>query len=95
LTRIESKALLYCSSLKSITIPRHVQILYSSCFSYCNSLSSISFEIELELARIEVNAFYSTSLSSVLAPRNTLFVAGGAFPRKYVVRYGRRRCRIQ
>jgi hypothetical protein len=37
----------------------------------------------------------STSSSSVLVPQNTSFVAGGAFPRKCVVRYGRRRCRIQ
>jgi hypothetical protein len=46
LTRIESHAFYYCSSLKSITIPHHVQILCSYCFSYCNSISSVSFETE-------------------------------------------------
>jgi hypothetical protein len=35
LTRIDSEAFWRCSSLKSITIPRHVQIFCSSCFSNC------------------------------------------------------------
>jgi hypothetical protein len=95
LTRIKSYSFSLSSSLKSFTIPRHLQILCSYCFAYCELLSSISFDTELELARIEVNAFYSTSLSSVLVPQNTSFVTGRAFPRKCVVRYDRRRCRIQ
>jgi hypothetical protein len=52
LTRIESKAFSSCSSLKSITIPRHVQILCSYCFSNCRSLSSIAFENDSRLRRI-------------------------------------------
>jgi hypothetical protein len=95
LTRVESDAFSSCSSLKSFTIPRHVQILCSYCLSSCKSLSSISFDTESELARIEVDAFYSISLSSVLVPQNTLFVIGGAFPHKCVVKYGRRRRIIQ
>jgi hypothetical protein len=47
LTRIESSAF-SGSSLQSIVIPRNVEILCSSCFSCCESLSSISFESELE-----------------------------------------------
>jgi hypothetical protein len=43
LIRIESKAF-YGSSLESIVIPSTVQILGSSCFSFCKSLSSLSFE---------------------------------------------------
>jgi hypothetical protein len=43
LIRIESDAFSF-SSLQSIEIPRNVEILGSSCFSDCNSLSSISFE---------------------------------------------------
>jgi hypothetical protein len=39
--------------IKHITIPRHVQILCSSCFSDCDSLSSISFESDSELTHIE------------------------------------------
>jgi hypothetical protein len=94
LTRIKSSAFSYCSSLKSITIPRHVQILRSACFSCCPSLSSISFEKESELARIETGAFISTSVPSVVVATNT-FVDGDAFPRGCVVthRRGRRRSR--
>jgi hypothetical protein len=90
LTRIESTASSF-SSLKSITIPRHVQILCSECFSHCASLSSISFERESELARIEARAFNWTSLSSVIGRENTSFVAGGPFPSRCVVTR-RRRC---
>jgi hypothetical protein len=71
-----------------ITIPRHVQILCSYCFSSCKSLSSISFETESELTRIEAGAVYCTSLPSVLVPENTSFVAQSAFPCECVVRYG-------
>jgi hypothetical protein len=95
LPRVESNAFSSCYSLKSVTISRRVQILCSYCFSYCELPSSISFDTESDLARIEVDAFYSTSLSSVLVPQNTSFVTGGAFPHKCVVRYGRRRCRMQ
>jgi hypothetical protein len=45
LTCIQSNAF-YSSSLKLITILRHVQILCSSCFLSCKSLSSISFELD-------------------------------------------------
>jgi hypothetical protein len=32
--------------IPSMTIPRHIQILCSECFSNCTSLSSISFETD-------------------------------------------------
>jgi hypothetical protein len=38
LKHIGSNAFSSCDSLKSIAIPRHVQILYSSSFSHCESL---------------------------------------------------------
>jgi hypothetical protein len=80
LTHIESQTFSFCSSLKSITIPRHVQILCSECFASCHSLSSISFEIDSELIRIETRAFTGTRLSLVVVPGSTSFIAGNAFP---------------
>jgi heterodisulfide reductase subunit B len=80
LTRIESYAFSSCSSLKSITIPRHVQTLCSSCFPHCNLLSSISSETDSELRRIEAEAFGGTSLSLVVVPASTSFIAPDAFP---------------
>jgi hypothetical protein len=47
------------------------------------------------LARIEDGAFSQTSLSSVVVPAKTSFVARGAFPQNCAVRYGQRRCGIQ
>jgi hypothetical protein len=55
LTRIKSNAFSN-SALNSIIIPRHAQILCSFCFAFYESLSSISFETDSELTRIEANA---------------------------------------
>jgi hypothetical protein len=86
LARIESKAFRCCSSLESITILRHVQILCSSCFLTCESLSLILFETGSELTRIEALACWRTNLSLVLMLRNIWFIAGDAFPAFCTVR---------
>jgi hypothetical protein len=66
--------------ITSVAIPRHVQFICSSCFSHCKSLSSISFEIESELTRIELYAFYPcSSLKSITIPRHVQFVDGSVF----------------
>jgi hypothetical protein len=78
LTRIESHAFLY-SSLQSVLIPSTVQIIGSSCFSSCKSLSSISFESNSRLARIESKAFCESSLQSIVIPKNVQFIDGSAF----------------
>jgi hypothetical protein len=58
------------SSINILTIARHVHLLDSSCFSYCKSLSSISFETPSELTRIESDTFSHSSLKSITIPRN-------------------------
>jgi hypothetical protein len=64
----------------SVTIPRHVQILCSECFSYCESLSSISFETDPELTHIESNAFYDcSSLESITIPRHVQILCSEYF----------------
>jgi hypothetical protein len=78
LTRIESKVF-SASSLQSITIPRSVQILCSSCFSRCSSLSSIFFETNSQLTRIETRAFGTTCLSLAVVPGGIKWIAGDAF----------------
>jgi hypothetical protein len=83
--RIESDAFYSCSSLKSIKIPYHVQILCSGCFAYCKSLSSISFEIDSELTRIETEAFARTGLDYVIVMDSVSFIAADAFPRDCAV----------
>jgi hypothetical protein len=64
----------------SITIPRHVQIVCSFCFSSCNSLSSISFETDSELTRIQSSAFFSCySLESITIPRHVQILCSSCF----------------
>jgi hypothetical protein len=45
-------------------IPMNVEILGSKCFSSCKSLSSITFESNSHLTRIESEAFYGSLLFS-------------------------------
>jgi hypothetical protein len=67
--RIESEAFSE-SSLESIMIPCSVQILGSSCFAWCHSLSSITFESNSQLTRSESWAFDLSSFQSILIPRS-------------------------
>jgi hypothetical protein len=67
-----------CSS--SITIPRSLKILGSSCFSFCQSLSSITFESDSRLKRIEARALQNTSLRSAVIPPTVCYIACNAFP---------------
>jgi hypothetical protein len=74
---IESSAFSY-SSLQSILIPSSVEILGSSCFSQCRSLSSITFESNSRLIRIESEAFSYSSLQSIVIPSTILFIGSDA-----------------
>jgi hypothetical protein len=60
-------------------IPRNVEILGSSCFPYCESLSSISFESNSRLIRIESSVFSSSSLQSIKIQRNVEILASSCF----------------
>jgi hypothetical protein len=51
-------------------IPHNVEILGSKCFSSCKSLSSITFESNSHLTRIESEALLGSSLQSILSPWN-------------------------
>jgi hypothetical protein len=50
------------SKSREIEIGRNIEILGSKCFSCCKSLSSITFESNSRLTRIESEAFSSSSL---------------------------------
>jgi hypothetical protein len=68
------------SSLTQIVIPRNVEILSSSCFAFCESLSSIVFESGSHLTRIESRAFYSCSvLDAIVLPRQVEILAFECF----------------
>jgi hypothetical protein len=62
------------SSSSSITICSDIEILGSSCFSSCESLSSISFQPDSRLKRIETDVFDGLSLS-ITVPLTLLFIA--------------------
>jgi hypothetical protein len=58
------------SKSSEVEIPSHIEILGSFCFSYCESLSSITFESNSHLTRIESKAFDESSLQSIVIPPN-------------------------
>jgi hypothetical protein len=58
----------YLGRDRSIDVSARVEILGSSCFAFCGSLSSISFESGCMLKRIESHAFYSSSLKLIKIP---------------------------
>jgi hypothetical protein len=59
-------------------IPNNVEIVGSKCFSHCQSLSSITFESNSHLTRIESEAFHRLSLQSISIPSTILFIASDA-----------------
>jgi hypothetical protein len=67
------------STSSSIEIGSNIEILGPKCFSFCQSLSSITFESNSRLTRIESGAFSRSSLQSILIPRNVQFIDGSAF----------------
>jgi hypothetical protein len=60
----------------SIIIPRNVESLCLSCFSFCQSLS---FENDSRLRRIESKAFRGSALESITIPRNVEVLCSSCF----------------
>jgi hypothetical protein len=73
------KLIRYFGSESHIIIPRHVQILCSSCFLYCKSFSSISFETDSELACIESYAFCDSFVKSITIPGHVQILYSSCF----------------
>jgi hypothetical protein len=78
LVRIGDSCFSHCS-LKSICIPRNVELICGSSFQSCPSLSAISFESNSKLTRIGSHAFYHSRIESVVIPQNVGFIGGAAF----------------
>jgi hypothetical protein len=67
LKRIEAKAFSK-TNLKSIVIPKSVEVLGESCFLECRLLSSVRIESESKLTRIEKQTFARTGLIEIVIP---------------------------
>jgi hypothetical protein len=76
---VDHKLIRNFSKSSEIEIPSSIEILGSSCFSSCGSLSSITFESNSRLTRIESEAFYESLLQSIVIPRNVEFIDDSAF----------------
>jgi hypothetical protein len=67
------------SALVSIIAPKSVEVLCKYCFSNCKSLTSVAFEFESKLQRIEESTFPGTGLTEFLLPHSLQFLSGSAF----------------
>jgi uncharacterized Fe-S cluster-containing radical SAM superfamily protein len=67
------------SAAQDVTIPTTIEILGLSCFSGCQSLSSISFELDSRLARIDRFAFSDSALKSIVIPCNVEILGQSCF----------------
>ncbi len=77
-SRIESNAFSYCSSLTSINIPSSVTSIGDNAFSYCSSLTSIS--IPSSVTSIGRSAFsYCSSLTSISISSSVTSIGRSAF----------------
>jgi hypothetical protein len=74
-----TKLIRYVGDELTVVIPRHRQVLSASCFSYCKSFPSISFERDSELTIIESNAFSFSSLKSITIPRHVQVLRSECF----------------
>jgi hypothetical protein len=61
------------SNSSAIEIGMNTEILGSKCFFNCELLSSITFETNSCLTRIESEAFHGSSLQSILIPSTILY----------------------
>jgi hypothetical protein len=77
---VQTTFIRYFGSVSSLVIPQDVEIIGPGCFSSCELLSSISFESNSQLKRIESQAFAGTRIGMVLLPAEVAFIAGDAFP---------------
>jgi hypothetical protein len=76
---IHHKLIRNLSRSSNVEIPSNIEILGSSCFSCCKSLSSISFESNSQLTQIESNAFSFSSLQSIMIPSTVQILGSGCF----------------
>jgi hypothetical protein len=67
------------SSSSDVEIASNIEILGCSCFSSCTLLSSISFESNSRLTRIESNAFSDSSLQSIVIPSTVQILGSSCF----------------
>ena len=69
-----------CAVITGISIPKTVKTIGSAAFSYCTSLSSVTFAEGSELTEIQKNAFYfDTCLVSITLPNTVSTVGDGIF----------------
>jgi hypothetical protein len=76
---VDHKLIRNFSNSSEILIPWNIEILGSSSFSSCASLSSISFSSNCRLTRIESSAFSYSSLQSIAIPHSVQILGSSCF----------------
>lgn len=67
-----------------VTIPAFIKKIFASSFAYCNNLIKIEIPQNSELWSIDPKSFVSTSLKSLLIPRNVFYLGYSIFWRSSI-----------
>jgi hypothetical protein len=78
LKRIGTSAF-FDSKLKSVFIPKSVEILCHSCFSCSLALTEVIYESDSKLQQIETKVFSSTALKRIAIPQTVREIDDGSF----------------
>jgi predicted DsbA family dithiol-disulfide isomerase len=63
----------------SIHIPSSVEMICEECFRDCRSLTSVTFEVNSKLSRLERYAFCESGLMSIHIPSSVEVICEGCF----------------
>ena len=69
----------YTSSITSVEIPSSVTAIGNSAFSWCESLTSVTFAAESQLTSIGQGAFMESGITSIEIPSSVTTIEGAAF----------------
>lgn len=83
-TSIGVDAFYDCGSIQHVVLPRRLESILNSAFSYCPNLVSVEFPGSLQ--RIDYYAFYRCNLSSVALPASVTTLGYNAFDSNYGLR---------
>ncbi len=79
-TAIRSRAFENCINIESVRIPKSIETIGLTAFSYCNNLKEVSFAHNSQLTSLGDNAFaHCTRLGEFIIPESVIYIGIGAF----------------
>lgn len=68
-----------CKGLKRVVMPKHLKVLSTGIFAFCNLSDDVQIILPEDLEEIEPHAFYSGGTFKLVIPKNVKRIGVGAF----------------